>query len=84
MHEGYESVHTATSSFSNEQSISSSLGIASSSSNSLIKALHSWTYPESTLPPSLVSVLISSAAEKGLPNLMRKTLKLPWVLSPKE
>lgn len=27
--------------------------------------LHSWVYPQSTLPPSLISVLTSTAAEGG-------------------
>lgn len=29
------------------------------------KPLHSWVYPQSTLPPSLISLLTSSAAEGG-------------------
>lgn len=31
-------------------------------------ALHSWIYPQSTIPPSLISVLISAAADGGLFN----------------
>lgn len=71
MHHDYESLHTSTSSCSKDQGFRSSLGIASSSSDFHSKALHSWIYPQSTLPPSLVSVLISSAAAKGISNWRR-------------
>ncbi|KAF3442788.1 hypothetical protein FNV43_RR16705 [Rhamnella rubrinervis] len=38
-------------------------GLPSSSQVFSSKLLHSWVYPQSTLPPSLISVLTSSAAE---------------------
>ncbi|OWM82612.1 hypothetical protein CDL15_Pgr002187 [Punica granatum] len=61
MQDGYGS--TLTSCFE-AQKISSSSGIASTSSDIDTKGLHSWIYPQSTLPSSLISVLISSATEK--------------------
>lgn len=33
------------------------------------KVMHSWVYPQSTLPSSLISVLTSSAAEGGMSNI---------------
>ena len=47
---------------------SSSLGITFASQISSTKALHSWVYPQSSLPSSLISVLTSSATDGGLFN----------------
>lgn len=47
---------------------SSSSGTTLASQILSSKALHSWVYPQSSLPPSLISVLTSSATEGGLFN----------------
>lgn len=44
---------------------SSSSGQAMISQILSSKALHSWIYPQSTLPPAVISVLTSSATEGG-------------------
>ncbi|XP_022744777.1 protein downstream neighbor of Son-like isoform X2 [Durio zibethinus] len=36
------------------------------------KALHSWVYPQSTLPPSLISILVSAAADGVEMDFLRK------------
>ncbi|XP_022747446.1 uncharacterized protein LOC111297096 isoform X4 [Durio zibethinus] len=38
------------------------------------KALHSWIYPQSTLPPSLISILVSAAADGVEMDFLRKRL----------
>ncbi|XWS43307.1 hypothetical protein CRYUN_Cryun16bG0091700 [Craigia yunnanensis] len=38
------------------------------------KALHSWIYPQSTLPPSLMSILVSAAADGVEMDFLRKRL----------
>ncbi|XVE61346.1 hypothetical protein DITRI_Ditri06bG0032100 [Diplodiscus trichospermus] len=38
------------------------------------KALHSWIYPQSTLPPSLMSMLVSAAADGVEMDFLRKRL----------
>lgn len=45
---------------------SSSSGIMLASQILSSKALHSWVYPQSSLPSSLISVLTSAATERGL------------------
>ncbi|XP_031395522.1 protein downstream neighbor of Son isoform X1 [Punica granatum] len=74
MQDGYGS--TLTSCFE-AQKISSSSGIASTSSDIDTKGLHSWIYPQSTLPSSLISVLISSATEKVEMDFLKKR-ELGW------
>ncbi|KAI9153672.1 hypothetical protein LWI28_014816 [Acer negundo] len=51
---------------------SSSSGVASTTQILSSKALHSWVYPQSTLPPSLISVLTSSAADGVEMDFLRK------------
>ncbi|MBA0838067.1 hypothetical protein Goarm_010164, partial [Gossypium armourianum] len=48
---------------SEDQNISSASQTRLTSQVLNSKALHSWIYPQSTLPPSLVSILVSSAAD---------------------
>ncbi|KAK0584310.1 hypothetical protein LWI29_010987 [Acer saccharum] len=50
----------------------SSSGVASTTQILSSKALHSWVYPQSTLPPSLISVLTSSAADGVEMDFLRK------------
>ena len=59
---------TSDSGSSEDQNISSAsqTRLASQVLNS--KALHSWIYPQSTLPQSLMSILVSAAADGGLFN----------------
>ncbi|KAM7262086.1 hypothetical protein ACFE04_021163 [Oxalis oulophora] len=47
--------------FSDDHNIGSNLGS---------KALHSWVYPQSTLPPALMTFLASSAADGGIFNYL--------------
>lgn len=51
-----------------DQNNSHSSVLASTSNVLNSKVMHSWVYPQSTLPPSLISVLTSSAAEGGVSN----------------
>ncbi|KAK4742831.1 hypothetical protein SAY87_000832 [Trapa incisa] len=62
MQQSNEPLHTSTSSCPKDQMFKSSLGTAPSFSELRTKTMHSWIYPQSTLPTSLVSVLMSSAA----------------------
>ncbi|XP_031267800.1 protein downstream neighbor of son homolog [Pistacia vera] len=55
----------------------SSMGITLSSQILSSKALHSWVYPQSSLPPSLISVLTSSAKEGVEMDFLRKR-QLAW------
>lgn len=52
-----------------DQNRSHSSGLTSTSQVISSKLLHSWVYPQSTLPPSLIQVLTSSTAEGGAPNI---------------
>jgi hypothetical protein len=51
-----------------DQNNSHSSVLASTSNVLSSNIMHSWVYPQSTLPPSLISVLTSSAAEGGVSN----------------
>lgn len=53
---------------SEDQNNSRSSVLTSTSHVLSSKVMHSWVYPQSTLPSSLISVLISSAAEGGMLN----------------
>lgn len=55
----------------------SNMGITLASQILSSKALHSWVYPQSSLPPSLISVLTSSAKEGGLPNITFTQTRFP-------
>ncbi|KAK4767420.1 hypothetical protein SAY86_015170 [Trapa natans] len=70
-------LHMSTSSFHKDQGFNSGLGTASSLSKFSTKALHSWIYPQSTLPPSLVSVMMSSEAATVELDFLRKR-ELGW------
>lgn len=56
---------------------SSSSGTTLASQILSSKALHSWVYPQSSLPPSLISVLTSSATEGVEMDFLRKR-QLAW------
>ncbi|XP_059463104.1 uncharacterized protein LOC132191966 isoform X2 [Corylus avellana] len=60
-----------------DQNNSHSSVLASTSNVLNSKVMHSWVYPQSTLPPSLISVLTSSAAEGVEMNFLRKR-QLAW------
>lgn len=60
---------------SGDKNRSNSSGLTSISHSS--KLFHSWVYPQSTLPPSLMSVLTSSAAE-GVEVDFLKRRQLAW------
>ncbi|XP_062167488.1 uncharacterized protein LOC133873750 isoform X2 [Alnus glutinosa] len=51
--------------------------LASTSNVLSSNVMHSWVYPQSTLPPSLISVLMSSAAEGVEMDFLRKR-QLAW------
>ncbi|PPR89902.1 hypothetical protein GOBAR_AA30784 [Gossypium barbadense] len=65
---------TSHSGSSEDQNISSAsqTGLTSQILNS--KALHSWIYPQSSLPPSLMSILVSSAADGVEMDFLRKRI----------
>ncbi|TYJ39495.1 hypothetical protein E1A91_A04G073900v1 [Gossypium mustelinum] len=65
---------TSHSGSSEDQNISSAsqTGLTSQILNS--KALHSWIYPQSGLPPSLMSILVSSAADGVEMDFLRKRI----------
>lgn len=56
---------------------SNSSGITLASQILSPKALHSWVYPQSSLPPSLISILTSSATEGVEMDFLRKR-QLAW------
>lgn len=60
-----------------DQNNSHSSILASTSNVLSSKVMHSWVYPQSTLPPSLISVLTSSAVEGGEMDFLRKR-QLAW------
>ncbi|XP_017977863.1 PREDICTED: protein downstream neighbor of Son [Theobroma cacao] len=68
---------TSQSGCSEDQNITkaSQARLASQALNS--RALHSWIYPQSTLPPSLMSILASSAADGAEMDFLRKR-QLAW------
>ncbi|PQM35824.1 uncharacterized protein Pyn_33507 [Prunus yedoensis var. nudiflora] len=55
-----------------DQNRSHSSGLTSTSQVISSKLLHSWVYPQSTLPPSLIQVLTSSTAEGAEMEFLRK------------
>ncbi|MBA0809408.1 hypothetical protein Gohar_025066, partial [Gossypium harknessii] len=59
---------------SEDQNISSASQTRLTSQVLNSKALHSWIYPQSTLPPSLVSILVSSAADGVEMDFLRKRI----------
>lgn len=62
---------------SEDQNNSHSSVLTSTSHVLSSKVMHSWVYPQSTLPSSLISVLISSAAEGVEMDFLRKR-QLAW------
>ncbi|MBA0746796.1 hypothetical protein Gogos_009284 [Gossypium gossypioides] len=65
---------TSHSGSSEDQNISSASQTRLTSQVLNSKALHSWIYPQSTLPPSLVSILVSSAADGVEMDFLRKRI----------
>ncbi|MBA0596666.1 hypothetical protein Gorai_013476, partial [Gossypium raimondii] len=59
---------------SEDQNISSASQTRLTSQVLNSKALHSWIYPQSTLPPSLVAILVSSAADGVEMDFLRKRI----------
>ncbi|KAK8302844.1 hypothetical protein V6Z11_D04G112700 [Gossypium hirsutum] len=59
---------------SEDQNISSASQTRLTSQVLNSKALHSWIYPQSTFPPSLVSILVSSAADGVEMDFLRKRI----------
>ncbi|XVE96225.1 hypothetical protein REPUB_Repub02eG0203400 [Reevesia pubescens] len=66
---------TSHSGSSEDQNISSASQTILASQVLNSKALHSWIYPQSTLPPSLMSILVSAAANGVEMDFLRKRLQ---------
>ncbi|GMI63312.1 hypothetical protein like AT3G54750 [Hibiscus trionum] len=65
---------TSNSGASEDQNISSASQTRLGSQVLNSKALHSWIYPQSTLPPSLMSILISAAVDGVEMDFLRKRI----------
>ncbi|KAF5734002.1 protein downstream neighbor of Son [Tripterygium wilfordii] len=68
---------TSHSGFSGRPNTSSNSGHVSKSPFTNSKALHSWIYPQSNLPPSLISVLTSSSVGEAETYFLRQR-QLAW------